>query len=227
MAFRYAKAILKNEQAEEAFNNAMAKVRDEWATEEADLAAAAALSGDPTPEPREFYNARSLERILDQVTEKIMGRDTLINQISYLKEMRKPKNLSAKEWTDRLQEINGCMIWMNDQNYKINQFTMNEDIIHKNLPLEWKVTFEKTQVAKKIARAMTPIDRPSFADITSEFEVLEREEITKKEAEQLTNKENNHSKNKNKEKGSQSKGKLNPCKKDGHDHQWKDCPDIP
>ena len=127
---------MQKNQSEEAFNRATASVILEWAEEEADLAVTATVNNQPLLQPREFYNTRCLEQILDKVVQKILGKDALINQIAYFKSTKKSKELTPQEWTDRIMEINRNMLWMSDQCYMMNKVTINQDIIKPNLPLE-------------------------------------------------------------------------------------------
>ena len=68
----------------------MTEEREVWAEEEQDRIDAAAVASDPAPapDPREFFCARTLERILNKVTIEIMEKDTVINQIVYLKSQK-------------------------------------------------------------------------------------------------------------------------------------------
>ena len=130
---------------------------------------------------REFYCARTLENILNRVTEEIIGEDALTQQITYLKETRKPTWLSSKEWIRKLNDIEKNIYWYSDQNKKIDRTIMTQDIILANILLEWMLDLHKTRVYQEIMRNDTD-NQLLNKEILAELELIEHCELKKKES---------------------------------------------
>ena len=215
VAFRAARNIYEDETASTAFGSALEEEREIF-----NSLGATTRSGTQ----REFYSKRTLETILNAVTKEILGVDAIVNQLKYLKTTKKPKEITCKEWFRALAEIEKSIYWYSEQNYKIDKMVLNQDMIAQNIPLEWRVDFEKTRCHQEVMRN-TSNNQPSRNEILEELERLERAESTKREIEKLRNERGNKRGKNNREKD--DNGGQNWCRKPGHNHLWKDCPDNP
>lgn len=214
VAFRAARNIYADETAATAFGSALEQERDRYS----------ALPSTRSTANAEFYSKQALENILNEVTREILGVDAVVNQLKYLKTVKKPRDVTCKAWFRSLAEIEKCINWYSDQNYEIDQMVRNQDMIVPNIPIEWLVDFEKTKTHQDIMRN-TSNNQPSRAVILEELERLERAEGTKREIERVRG-----DREKKRSKGERNGGDNNSsnwCRKPGHNHLWKDCPDNP
>ena len=175
--------------------------------------------------PKIFLCQCTLERCLNKVIGNILSTDAVLQQEQYMKNTTKPRKLSAKQWIKRLEEMRELMYWMDSTNHKMDRCTFNIECIAKNLPLEWKIEFERADISTKIKRNL-PILQPRNYQIIAQLEQIERAEAMKREIEKIKNVKNNNS-NRNYQRGNQRNGRRKMCQKPGHDHKWKDCPDNP
>ena len=71
----------------------------------------------------------------------------------------------------------------------MSRVTINQDVVQPNLPLEWRVDFEKTTLFSRITRSMTSSNQPTISEITDTLKTLEHAEETKKDVERLLGKQ--------------------------------------
>ena len=71
----------------------------------------------------------------------------------------------------------------------MSRVTINQDVVQPNLPLEWRVDFEKTTLFSRITRSMTSSNQPTISEITDTLKTLEQAEETKKDVERLLGKQ--------------------------------------
>ena len=64
-------------------------------------------------------------------------------------------------------------------------------------------------------------------EVLTALETLEESEQIKQQIEKMKGKENRHNGNRNRDNGNSRGGGNGKCRKQGHDHLWKDCPDNP
>ena len=64
-------------------------------------------------------------------------------------------------------------------------------------------------------------------EVLTALETLEESEQIKQKIEKMKGKENRHNGNRNQDNGYSRGGGNGKCRKPGHDHLWKDCPDNP
>ena len=147
IAFRTAKNMLATLQASTAFRNAICKEKRAWQEEEDDRYLAVDAN------PVEFYSTRTLERVLVQVTNKILPENCLTCQLEYFKTTKKPKNVNCKTWLSRITEMKNKMYFMTRENYVLSQATINRDGIDKNLPLESIIDWRRTTFTTVYPRA--------------------------------------------------------------------------
>ena len=190
VAFRAARNVYDDESASAAFAAAMEEERESWDEEEYSRRTSGRNS------EREFYCTRTLENILNRVTEEIIGEDAMIQQITYLKQTKIPAWLSSKEWIRKLNDIEKNIYWYSDQNKKIDRTTMAQDMILANIPLEWTLDFHKTRIYHEIMRNDTD-NQPSNKEILAELELIEHCELKKKDIERQIKKREENRGNRN------------------------------
>ena len=234
-----------NQTAAKAFEDEIRQQKLEWDEEEAERAStaqeeaiSAALAANPgmDPEdvpavgiiPRIFLCQRTLERCLNKVVSVILPSDAVLQQEQYMKSTTKPRKMSSKQWINRLQEMKGEMYWMDETNYEMDARTLNLECVVKNLPLEWRIDFEKSDVCTKIKRCINK-KQPRASEIISQLEQIERAEAIRQEIDIIRSRRdrNNRRGNGNQYNNRNGNGKKNMCRKSGHNHEWKDCPDNP
>jgi len=244
IAFRMVANIFKDQTAAKSFEDEINEQRRMWEDEETErleqaqeAAIAEALVENPNMNPEDvpavgmipkiFLCQRTLERCLNKVVRDILPTDAVLQQEQYMKNTVKPKKLSAKQWINRLEEMKELMYWMDETNYKLDRRTFNIECIAKNLPLEWKIEFERADISTKIKRSV-PTSQPRSYAIIAQLEQIERAEAMKREIENLRKRNNNnYQRNGNNNRNTRNGNKKNMCRKPGHNHEWKDCPDNP
>ena len=102
--------------------------------------------------PKIFLCQCTLERCLNKVIGNILPTNAVLQQEQYMKNTTKPRKLSAKQWINRLEEMREMMYWVDSTNHKMDRHTFNIERIAKNLPLEWKIEFERADISTKIKR---------------------------------------------------------------------------
>ena len=148
IAFCVAKNMLATPQASTAIGNAMREEKRSWQAEED--------ARDPAvnPDPVEFHSARTMKRVLNSVTGKVLPDNCLTLQLDYLKTTKKPKSMNCKTWTSIITEMKNKMYFMTPENYVLSQAVINQEIIDKNLPLKWIIDWRKMSVYNGIAKSL-------------------------------------------------------------------------
>ena len=119
-----------------------------------------------------FTQEKPNENILKRVAEEIIGEDAVTQQITYLKQTKKPTWLSSKEWIRKLNDIEKNTYWYSDQNKKIDRTTMTQDMILENIPLEWTLDFHKTRIYQEITRNDTD-NQPLNKEILAKLKLID------------------------------------------------------
>lgn len=152
------------------FNSALEEENCAWEDEEEarqeaaqEHAVANALREDPDMDPenvpvmelpqRFFLCQRTLERCLNKMATEIFPTDAVFFQEDYMRETSKPRSMTAKQWVNRLEEMKGYLYWLSENNYKMSNLVFNKDCIKSNIPLEWRVNFEESDISRKINRS--------------------------------------------------------------------------
>ena len=161
--------IIKNKSAIKSFEEEINNQRQDWEEEEAEraekaqeAAIAEALREDPNINPNDvpiqavvpriFLCQQTMERCLNKMVADILPTDAVLQQEQYMKNTKKPKKMSAKQWINRLEVMREALYWMGSTNYRMEKRTFNQECIARDLPIEWKIEFERSDTSTKIRR---------------------------------------------------------------------------
>ena len=79
-----------------------------------------------------------LEEVVEEITNRILGRNAYDNQIEYLRTTKKPRKLTVNEWIQRIQNINLHLVNMERDATLLTDREIIKDIIMPNLILTAK-----------------------------------------------------------------------------------------
>ena len=121
--------------------------------------------------------------------------------------------MTSKEWLNRIKVINNYLPRMKNGQPKYSDEELVEKIIQDNIPDSWQERFEL-------------LDGPKATDLRAVQLTLQKIERCENVENAKKAEKNKDGKNKKKSgNGSGSQQRSNPCRKEGHDNDWKDCPD--
>ena len=89
------------------------------------------------------FTYKELDGVINQTTYEILGHDAFDNQIEYLKNTKKLRNLSVDEWMKRIRTINFAIKYMADDARYLSERELIRDVILPNLPPLIKVRIKK------------------------------------------------------------------------------------
>ena len=177
-----------------------------------------ALSGNVLDKWNDISSARATKSYVNfqvdlwKLTDKQIDDDLVRQQKRYLENTKKPRKMTSKEWLNRIKVINNYLPRMKNGQPKYSDEELVEKIVQDNIPDSWQEKFEL-------------LDGPKATN-------LRTVQLTLQKIERCENVENSKkvekSDGKNKKKSGDSSGgqqRSNPCRKEGHNHDWKDCPD--
>ena len=113
---------------------------------------------------------------------------------------------------------------MTRENYVLDQATINRDGINKNLLLEWIIDWHRKTVYNRISKSLGA-GQPTMKNILTALETLEESEQIKQQIEIMKGKDNKRNDNRQRDNKQTRNGPNGKCRKEGHDHLWKDFPD--
>ena len=140
-----------------------------------------------------------------EMVETLIGDEAHDDQVEYLKDTRKPHDMDASKWIQRMKTINSYLPTLKDGASSLTEIQLVK-IITKNVPKAWKTQFKLADGHK----SRTTIEA------LRKLRLLEKEEKQIK----LKAKETGHQKRNAESSG--FKNKCTRCKDD--DHEWFDCP---
>ena len=147
---------------------------------------------------------------------KIFLTGSVVFQEVYIKKICKPRNMIAKQWINRLEEMREYLYWLSENNCEMSNLTFNKDCIKSSIPLEWPVTFEESEITRNINQSIHQ-QQPKVREILDVLEQIENSEQIQKQVEDLKNRR------KDKHKDRHGGDRTNMCRIPGHNHKWKDC----
>ena len=77
--------------------------------------------------------AAGFKRCVKKVIEKVCGKNSCEKQLDYLKDTRKPCNMSMLDWFEKIEEINDYLPFLDDGAAKLTLQEINKKIITPNL----------------------------------------------------------------------------------------------
>ena len=103
--------ILKITNAKTIFGDALQEERNKWQREQEEIQkyenhAAAEEEREPeTVKKFEFYSARTLKNILNEVVEKFLPENALLKQLDSLKTTKNPQKIHCKTWLNCINKL--------------------------------------------------------------------------------------------------------------------------
>ena len=134
-----------------------------------------------------------------------LGKDAYNDQVKYLRDTRKPRDINVTSWTRQLKTINSYLELMKKGGKAFTEEELIRQVIAKNAPRVWIDNFKLACGHKCL----------TVVDCLAKLKLLERKDKARQRAKET--RENN------KRTGKQGEFR-NKCKKNGG-HEWYDCPD--
>ena len=145
-----------------------------------------------------------------KLTNRIIDDDATRQQKKYLEKTKKPRKMTSKQWLNRICTINTYLPEMKKGQKKYSEEELIEKVVTDNIPDSWVDNFELLDGPKAT----------TILDVQLTLQKIERCENNKNS--QRTEKSNEGKGKKSGDNG--NKNRSNPCRIEGHDHDWKDCP---
>ena len=178
-----------------------------------------ALSGNVLDEWSDILTVRATKSYANfkidlwKLTDKQIDDDLVRQQKRYLENTKKPRKMTSKEWLNRLKVINNYLPRMKEGQCKYSEEDLIEKIVQNNIPESWMEKFELLDDTKATNLRAVQLT-------LQKIERCENVENSKK------SEKNNDGKKKKKSGENNGNQQLsNPCCTEGHNHDWKDCPD--
>ena len=121
--------------------------------------------------------------------------------------------MTSKEWLNRLKVINNYLPRMKEGQCKYSEEDLIEKIVQNNIPESWMEKFELLDDTKATNLRAVQLT-------LQKIERCENVESSKK-----SEKSNDEKKKKNSGESNGNQQRSSPCHIEGHNHDWKDCPD--
>ena len=131
----------------------------------------------------------------------------------YLQDTKKPRSQKIENCIRRVKTVNNYIPLMKQRAQKLTKRELIKTVILKTIPNKWLQDLKRANnhnlaILEELQSVLKPIEEADESD--------QQENSRQKQKPRFERPSN----------GSTSRGKgNNPCKKDGHKHDWKDCPD--
>ena len=162
---------------------------------------------------RTTKNYANFKIYLWKLTDKQIDDDSVRQQKRYLENTKKPRKMTSKEWLNQIKVFNNYLPRMKMGQTKYSDEELVEKIVQDNIPDSWQEKFEL-------------LDGPKATDLRAVQLTLQKiERCENVESSKKSEKSNDEKKKKNSGESNGNQQRSSPCHIEGHNHDWKDCPD--